>query len=193
VRCVSPLAEVHIVRRQPDGIGVMWDAEDPFDDTKSTHLWIVNQRLVPVRIVTFKAISPDRAASEICRRNEAFASAKNPTEGEVGGVQRASRHDLVRALAPRYGHVSKHEKAEILDQVCGVTGYTRKYALTLLKDPPADEPPVKRKRRRSPSYGAAEVELLRLCWLVTDGICSKRLAPFLPELLDRLRRRQALQ
>ena len=37
------------------------------------------------------------------------------------------------------------------------------------------------------------MELLRLCWLVTDGICSKRLAPFLPELLDRLRRRQALR
>ena len=37
------------------------------------------------------------------------------------------------------------------------------------------------------------MELLKLCWLVTDGICSKRLAPFLPELLDRLRRRQALR
>jgi hypothetical protein len=75
-----------------------------------------------------------------------------------------------------------------------VTGYTRKYALTLLK-PPADEPPVsvKRTRRRSPTYGSAEVERLRRCWLVTDGICSKRLAPFLPELLDRLRRRQALR
>jgi Integrase core domain len=108
-------------------------------------------------------------------------------------VQRASRHDLVRALAPRYGHVSKHDKGQILDQVCEVTGYTRKYALTLLKDPPADQQLVKRTRRRLPSYGPAEVELLRLCWLVTDGICSKRLAPFLPELLDRLRRRQALR
>lgn len=37
------------------------------------------------------------------------------------------------------------------------------------------------------------MELLRLCWLLTDGICSKRLAPFLPELLDRLRRCQALR
>src|SRR5207237_6552129 len=75
-------------------------------------------------------------------QNEALASDKNPTEGEVGEVQRASRHELVRALAPRYGHVSKHEKSQILDQVCEVTGYTRKYALTLLKEPP-DEPPVK--------------------------------------------------
>jgi hypothetical protein len=119
-------------------------------------------------------------------------SAKNPTEGEVGEVQRASRHDVVRALAPRYAHVSKREKGQILDQLCEVTGPTRKYALTLLKDPP-DEPVVKRTRRRSPSYGPAEVELLRLCWLVTDGICSKRLSPFLPELLQRLRRRQALR
>jgi hypothetical protein len=95
-------------------------------------------------------------------------------------------------LAPRYGHVSKSDRGEILDQVCEVTGYTRKYALTLLREPP-DEPPVKRTRHRSATYGAAEVDLLRLCWLVSDGICSKRLAPFLPELLDRLRRRQALR
>jgi hypothetical protein len=126
-------------------------------------------------------------------RNEAFASDKNPTEGEVGEVQRASRHDLVRALGPRYAHMGKRENSHILNKVCEVTGYTRKYALTLLKNPPRDEPHVTRKRHRSPSYGPAEVELLRLCWLVTDGICSKRLAPFLPELLDRLRRRQALR
>jgi hypothetical protein len=130
---------------------------------------------------------------KFAHRNEAFASDKNPTEGEVGEVQRASRHDLVRALAPRYAHVSKGEKSEILEQVCEVTGYTRKYALTLLKHPPPEVSPTKRTRRRSPSYGPAEVELLQLCWLITDGICSKRLAPFLPELLRRLRRKQALR
>ena len=94
---------------------------------------------------TFEMCASERATAlpqKFADRNEAFASAKNPTEGEVGEVQRASRHDLVRALAPRYGHVSKHEKSQILDQVCEVTGYTRKYALTLLKDPP-DERLVK--------------------------------------------------
>src|SRR4051794_31762154 len=86
-------------------------------------------------------------------RNEAFASAKNPTEGEVGeAVPRASRHDLVRALAPRFGHVSKSEKGQMLDQVCEVTGYTRKYALTLLKDPPPHQPDVKRQRHRGSCY-----------------------------------------
>ena len=113
-----------------------------------------------------------------------------PTEGEVGEVQRASRHDLVHALAPRYAHAAK---GEVLDEVCQLTGYTRKYALTLLGHPPADGAPVKRRRQRSPSYGPAEVELLQLCWLVTDRIRSKRLAPFLPELLRRLRRWHAVR
>ena len=139
-----------------------------------------------------------RAASALPQKfadqNEEFASDKNPTEGEVGeAVQRASRHDLVRALAPRYEHAGKMDKGEILDQVCEVTGYTRKYAASLLKHPPGDEPRVRRRRHRAPSYGPEEIKLLRLCWLVTDGICSKRLAPFLPELLDLLRRRQALR
>src|SRR5215204_6857306 len=93
---------------------------------------------------TYRAL-PQKFADQ----TEAFASAKNPTEGEVGEVQRASRHDLVRALAPRYAHVGKREKGQILDQVCEVTGYTRKYALTLLNDP-LSEPPFKRTRRRSP-------------------------------------------
>jgi hypothetical protein len=125
-------------------------------------------------------------------RNAVDASAKNPTEGEVGEVQRASRYDLVRALAPRYAHVSKREKSQLLDEVCRLTGYTRKYAVELLVHAPPDEPVVKRTRHRSPSYGPAEVELLQLCWLVTDGICAKRLAPFLPELLRRLRHWHAL-
>ena len=72
-------------------------------------------------------------------------SDKNPTEGEVGEVQRASRYDLVRALAPRYAHVGKREKGQVLDEVCQLTGYTRKHALALLRHPPPDAPLVKRR------------------------------------------------
>jgi len=35
-------------------------------------------------------------------------------------------------------------------------------------------------------YGGAELDLLRACWELADGICGKRLAPFLPELLGKL-------
>jgi hypothetical protein len=95
-------------------------------------------------------------------------------------------------LAPRYAHAGKREKGAILDEFCAVTGYTRKHALVLLRQPPPMAPPPVRRGRR-PRYGAAEVALLRRCWAVTDGICGKRLAPFLPELLERLRARFRLR
>jgi hypothetical protein len=61
----------------------------------------------------------------------------------------------------------------------------------LLSHPPAEQR-VSTRRGRPPSNGPAEVALLRVCWAATDGISSKRLAPFLPELLQRLRYWHAL-
>jgi hypothetical protein len=116
----------------------------------------------------------------------------NPTGGDDDeAVQQASRHDLARALAPRYVHASRREKGQLLDEFCAITGYTRKHALELLRDPPAEQR-VSTRRGRPPSYGPPEVALLRACCAATDGICSKRLAPFLPELLERLRHWHAL-
>jgi len=92
--------------------------------------------------------------------NRPAASAKNPTEAEVGEVQQASRYDLVRALAPRYAHAGKREKGQLLDEVCHLTGYTRKHAVALLRHPPPDVPPIKHTRHRSASYGPAEVDRL---------------------------------
>jgi hypothetical protein len=106
-------------------------------------------------------------------------------------VQQASRHDLVRALAPRYVHASRQEKSQLLDEFSALTGYTRKHALVLLSHLPAEQR-VSTHHGRPPSYGPAEVALLRVCWAATDGICSKRLEPFLPELLERLRYWHAL-
>jgi hypothetical protein len=40
-------------------------------------------------------------------------------------VQQASRRDLARALAPRFVHASRREKAQLLDEFCSITGYTR--------------------------------------------------------------------
>ena len=116
----------------------------------------------------------------------------NPTGADDDeAVQQASRHDLARALAPRYVHASRREKGRILDEFCAITGYTRKHALVLLSYPPAEQN-IAARRGRPPSYGPDEVALLRVCWTATDGICSKRLAPFLPELLERLRSWHAL-
>jgi len=117
----------------------------------------------------------------------------NPTGGDDDGrVQQASRHDLARALAPRYARVSRREKSQLLDEFCAITGYTRKHALVLLSDPPAEH------RLRRVGGRPAHAQEGHLRWPIaaraaTDGICSKRLAPFLPELLDRLRHWHALR
>ena len=60
---------------------------------------------------------------------EAVCLKKDSTGGDDdGAVQQATRHDLARALAPRYTHASRREKSQLLDEFCAVTGYTRKYA-----------------------------------------------------------------
>ena len=121
-------------------------------------------------------------------RAEAVCLKTNPTGGnDDEAVQQASRHDLARALAPRYVHASRREKGELLDEFCAITGYTRKHALVLLSDPPAEQR-ISNHRGRPPSYGPDEVALLRVCRAALDGICSKRLAPFLPEAAQALAR-----
>src|SRR5579859_1795399 len=117
----------------------------------------------------------------------------NPTGGDDDeAVQQASRQDLARALAPRYTHASRRQKGQLLDEFCAITGYTRKHALVMLSRPPVEDR-ARSVGGRPLSYGPAEVALLRVCWSATDGICSKRLAPFLPELLERLRHWHALR
>ena len=111
----------------------------------------------------------------------------NPTgSNDDERVQQASRHDLARALAPRYTHASRRQKGQLLDEFCAITGYTRKHALVMLSRPPVEDR-ARSVGGRPRSYGPAEVALLRVCWSATDGIWSKRLAPFLPELLKQLR------
>ena len=101
-------------------------------------------------------------------------------------MQRASVRDYAAAVRRRYQRGSKAERGRVLDDFCAATGYHRVYARTLLHAP-APEPAAPRTRHGRPRrYQDADVRLLQACWEVTDGLCGKRLAPFLPELLERL-------
>ena len=111
-------------------------------------------------------------------------------------MQRCSIHDLAAALRPRYRRSSKSGRGLVLDEFCAATGYHRVYARALLRTPTAVALPAAAApdlpRGRPPRYEAADVRLLQVCWEVTDGLCGKRLAPFLPELLARLQACDAL-
>ncbi len=67
-----------------------------------------------------------------------------------------------------------------------VIGCHRKAAIRLLRR--GNQPRGNKKRGRPRQYGAAVAEALRVVWEATDRLCSKRLHPFLPELVRVLRR-----
>ena len=103
-----------------------------------------------------------------------------------GQVTRNSIKEYAEAIKNRYRLETKQRKSRILDEFTKATGLHRKAAIRLLN---CRSPATRRKRRgRPPRYGIAVVEALRTVWETSDRLCSKRLHPFLPELIKVLRR-----
>jgi len=104
---------------------------------------------------------------------------------------------ITNEVASRYQKASKKEKGKILDEFVALTGYNRTYASHLLSNHgkkvrihpklvlQADA--TKRvKRSRARIYDEDVKEALKLVWVISGCICSKRLAPTLEELVERL-------
>ena len=90
------------------------------------------------------------------------------------------------AVRPRYREAGRRAKREMLDEFVRVTGYHRKTAIRLLSGR-AVERHGRRGRRRK--YGSAAADAVRELWEVTDRVCSRRLQPYLGELLEVMARR----
>jgi Integrase core domain len=98
-----------------------------------------------------------------------------------------TRKAITKALAVRYRDASKDVKGEILDTVCGLTGYHRDYARRALRAALKPQP-VRPRAPRTPTYDPKVVAALEKCWAVLNAPAGKRLAPMLPELVPLLRR-----
>src|SRR6266571_1366502 len=98
---------------------------------------------------------------------------------------RAKRELLVQ-VAARYRAARHGQRSVILDEFVAVTGYERKYAIRLLLGP--IQPPQPIRRPRAAHYGAEVQEALASAWTAANGICGKRLVPFLRELIPCLER-----
>ena len=107
-------------------------------------------------------------------------------------MSQQSRRELLAVVVPRYRAAQGRDRKRILDEFVGSLGYHRKYALHLLNHPPKAPPPHK-KRHRTHRYTAAVQRALITCWRATNGICSKRLVPYLPELVAVLEQHGELQ
>ena len=98
---------------------------------------------------------------------------------------RAKRELLVQ-VAPRYRAARHGQRSVILDEFVAVTGYERKYAIRLLLGP--IRPPEPIRRPRAAQYGVEVQQALATAWRAANGVCGKRLVPFLPELIPTLER-----
>ncbi len=101
-------------------------------------------------------------------------------------VKRGSKHELAEAMRGRYWAAGRKEKGHLLDEFVAVTGYHRKYALTLLRHGKKKGGGSKRRGGRAIVYGPAVLAALEVAQKAMGWICGKRLAPFLADLVPAL-------
>ena len=96
-----------------------------------------------------------------------------------------AKRELLLQTGARYSQAEGQGKTTILDEFVLATGYDRKYAIRLLNNP-AIPPAAAISRTRAHKYGSSSREALEVAWKAANRICTKRLIPFLPELIPLL-------
>ena len=100
-----------------------------------------------------------------------------------------TRHSILeyaQAIRPRYVKATKEEKGKILDEFAKVTDLHRKAAIRLINR--LNHPTTRKRCGRRPNYGPDVAAMLKEIWEASDRLCSRRLQPFLPEMIRVLRK-----
>jgi hypothetical protein len=105
-------------------------------------------------------------------------------------MSQRSKRELTEAIRPRYLKAKKSSKEQILNEFVAATGYHRKYAIRLLGHGP--KPRGLKKTGRRKIYQGEVVQVLTQIWEICGRIYSKRLKPFLPEMVQVLERHAEL-
>jgi len=106
-------------------------------------------------------------------------------------MSQRSKRELLEEIRPRYLRAKKAEKKTMLDEFVAATGYHRKYATRILKHGRPRQSGKKHGFHKV--YQGEVVVALEQIWEVCGRICSKRLHPFLPEMVKVLERCGELQ
>jgi len=108
---------------------------------------------------------------------------------------------VTKELRDRYQRASKKEKTMMLNEFIRLTGYNRSYATRALRVKEVvgfinisgkriklvrDKRKIKRKKEKI--YDQEVLVALQQLWEISDHLCSKRLAPFLAEIIPVLER-----
>lgn len=103
-----------------------------------------------------------------------------------------ARRELLVQVVSRYREANRNQKSIILNEFIASSGYARKYAIRLLSMPVvALVTSIQRPRRRF--YGPEVQDALQILWRAANFIGSKRLAPFLEELVPVMERHGHLE
>jgi hypothetical protein len=108
------------------------------------------------------------------------------------GVRRESKPELAEGWQGRYGKANRRGKGELLDEFVRLTGYHRKYAMSLLRHGPPGSRPCQTRRGRPVVCDPSVLAALEVAAEAAGWICGKRLAPFMMELVPALEREGAL-
>jgi len=106
-------------------------------------------------------------------------------------MSQRSKQELLEEIRPRYLKAKKSKKKIMLDEFMAATSYHRKYATRILKH---GRPRWNgNKHGFHKVYQGEVVVVLEQIWEVCGRICSRRLQPFLPEMVKVLERCGELQ
>ena len=87
-----------------------------------------------------------------------------------------SRREVLERARQRYGRRGREGRSRLLDEVCELCGYERKYAIKVLGGKRAIIGSKGRKRGSSQAiYEVAEREVIKAIWLMAEQPCGKRL------------------
>lgn len=102
-----------------------------------------------------------------------------------------SRREVLEQARQRYAGRGREGRSRLLDEVCQLTGYERKYAIKVLsgRRPIGGQGRVRRGGSR-PQYGEAERTVIKAIWLASEQPCGKRLKAALPLWLPFYEERQ---
>jgi hypothetical protein len=104
----------------------------------------------------------------------------------------AERKAVTGQMARRYARASKKGKSAMLDELCELTGWSRRHARRALTQVASGTPKPPRPARQR-TYGPEVIEPLTLIWATLNGPAGKRLAPFMAEAIEALERHGELE
>ena len=104
-----------------------------------------------------------------------------------------SRMEYVRAVYERYRKATKEAKSRILEELCKVCGYNRKYAIRKLGGPAPDSRAAPHRRHRGFLYSQECIQVAEMIWKASGYLCGQRLKEAIPLWLPALKKRMPVR